>query len=128
MKFLSPLFVGSSGQALKRYGSRVAVLFAACVIILAVPALAQEATVVGTVTDPSGAAVPNATIVLTNTETGVARTLPSSSDGQYVAPDLAIGRYTVHVTAAGFKAAEQKNLVLSVGDRTRIDLDRKSVV
>ncbi len=121
MKFLSPLFVGSSGQALKRYGSRVAVLFAACFIILAVPALAQEATVVGTVTDPSGAAVPNATIVLTNTETGVARTLPSSSDGQYVAPDLAIGRYTVHVTAAGFKAAEQKNLVLSVGDRTRID-------
>ena len=84
-------------------------------------AWAQEATVVGTVTDPSGAAVPNASITITNTDTGVTRTLPTSSDGQYVAPDLGIGHYSVRVTAAGFKAAEQKGLTLAVGDRTRID-------
>jgi hypothetical protein len=84
-------------------------------------AVGQEATIVGTVTDPTGAAVPNATITITNTDTGVARTLPSNGDGQYVAPDLIIGHYNVRVAVTGFKASEQKNLVLAVGDRTRID-------
>jgi len=121
MKSLSPMFAGSLGKALRQSGSRLALLLAAIFVMLAVPALAQEATIVGTVTDPSGAAVPNAAIVITNTDTGVTRSLPSNSDGQYVAPDLNIGHYTVRATATGFKAAEQKNLVLTVGDRTRID-------
>src|SRR5579863_8154427 len=111
MNSLSPMFAGSFGSAVKRGGSRLAILLAALFLILATQALAQEATVVGTVTDPSGAAVANATITITNAETGVARTLPSSGDGQYVAPDLAIGHYSVHVTAAGFKAFDQKNVV-----------------
>jgi hypothetical protein len=83
--------------------------------------LAQEATVLGTVTDPTGASVPNAAIVITEAETGVTRSLTTNSDGQYVAPDLHIGHYTVRVTATGFKAAEQKDLTLAVGDRTRLD-------
>jgi Carboxypeptidase regulatory-like domain len=121
MKFLSPTFAGSFGLAVKRNGSRLAILLAALFVMFTVPALAQEATIVGTVTDPTGAAVPNATITITDTDTGVARSLPTNSDGQYVAPDLIIGHYNVHVKATGFKASEQKNLVLAVGDRTRID-------
>ena len=121
MKILSSTFAGSFVPALRRSGARLTVLLAAFFLILPTQALAQEATIVGTVTDPTGAAVANASIIITNTETGVARTLPTTGDGQYVAPDLTIGRYTVHVTAAGFKAAEQKNLVLNVGDRTRVD-------
>jgi len=117
MKSLSPMFAGSFGSAMKRGGFLLAALF----LILGAQALAQEATVLGTVTDPSGAAVANATITLTNTETGVARDLPSNGDGQYVAPDLAIGHYSVHVAAAGFKAIDQKNVVLAVGDRLRLD-------
>jgi hypothetical protein len=97
------------------------VLLAALFVIFAGQALAQEATILGTVTDPTGAAVANATITITNTETGVVRALPSNADGQYVAPDLVIGRYNVRATAAGFKGSEQKDLVLDVGDRTRID-------
>jgi hypothetical protein len=118
---LSPMFAGSFGLVVRRSGSRLAFLLAALFVLFAAPAFAQEATIVGTVTDPSGAAVPNAAIVITNTDTGVTRNLPTNGDGQYVAPDLIIGHYNVRVAANGFKASEQKNLVLAVGDRTRVD-------
>ncbi len=121
MKSLSSMFAGSFGVAVRRSGSRLAVLLAAFFVLFAVQALAQEATIVGTVTDPTGASVPNATILITNTDTGVARNIPSNSDGQYVVPDLQIGHYVVHVSATGFKAAEQKGVTLNVGDRTRLD-------
>ena len=121
MKSLSPKFAGSFGVAVRRNGSRLAVLLAAIFVMFATQALAQEATILGTVTDPTGAAVPNAAIVITNNETGVSRNTVSNSDGQYVAPDLHIGSYTLRVTATGFKATEQKNVVLAVGDRSRID-------
>jgi carboxypeptidase family protein len=82
---------------------------------------AQQTTIVGTVTDPSGAVVPNVAVVITNIDTGQSRTYPTNDAGQYVAPDLQIGHYDVKATAAGFKAAEQKGIVLTIGDRVRID-------
>jgi len=121
MTSLSPMFAGSFGAAVRRSAPRLAVLLAAFFVIFAAQALAQEATVVGTVTDPTGAAVPNATISITNTDTGVTRNLTTNGDGQYVAPDLHIGGYVVKVTATGFKAAEQKGITLNVGDRSRVD-------
>ncbi len=91
-------------------------------LLLALPALAQEATVVGTVTDSTGAAVPNVKITLTNIETGQVRTLTTNEVGQYIAPGLHIGHYTVRAEGAGFKVAERKDLVLNVGDRDRVDI------
>ncbi|MGC2889457.1 MAG: carboxypeptidase regulatory-like domain-containing protein [Candidatus Acidiferrum sp.] len=82
---------------------------------------AQQATIVGTVTDPSGAVVPNVAVTITNTDTGLSRVYPSNDAGQFVAPDLQIGHYTVKAEAKGFKASEQKNIVLNVGDRIRVD-------
>src|SRR5580658_4820264 len=87
----------------------------------ATPSVAQEATIVGTVADPSGSVVANVTITVTQTGTGQARSLKTNDAGQYVAPDLTIGTYTVRAEASGFKAAEKKNVVLNVDDRTRID-------
>jgi hypothetical protein len=121
MKSLSPMYAGSTSLAVKGSHLRFILLSAAFLMVLAAVAVGQEATVLGTVTDPSGAAVPNATITVTNTDTGVERTLPSNGDGQYVAPDLNIGHYNVRASATGFKVAEQKNLVLAVGDRLRVD-------
>jgi hypothetical protein len=97
--------------------------FILCVLILGITsqAFGQNATIVGTVTDPSGAAVANATVTITHVETGKVFHLTSNTDGQYVAPDLPIGHYNVKVEAAGFKVAEQKGIVLQVGDRTRLD-------
>jgi len=58
---------------------------------------AQEATLLGTVNDPSGAAVPNVQVVLTNTNTGIVTHVNTSNDGQYVASDIHIGHYTVRI-------------------------------
>jgi hypothetical protein len=93
------------------------------VILAGLPicALGQQATIVGTVTDPSGAVVPNVTITSTNTETGQSHTTATNEAGQFVVPDLQIGHYDFKAAVSGFKAAEQKNVVLSVGDRLRVD-------
>jgi len=96
------------------------------VLLLAVVALsftvkAQDATIVGTVTDPSGAAVPNVKVTATSIETGLVSTANTSDSGAYVIPELKIGHYDVKAEASGFKIAEQKGLQLQVGDRTRID-------
>lgn len=91
------------------------------VVVAGSVALGQEATIVGTVTDPTGAAVPNASITVTNADTGLTRTMVTAGDGQYVTPDLHIGHYLVRARATGFKAGERKDLLLQVGDRTRVD-------
>src|SRR5580693_80900 len=96
------------------------------VLLLAVVALsftvkAQDATIVGTITDPSGAAVPNVKVSATSIETGLVSTAVTADSGTYVIPELRIGHYDVKAEASGFKIAEQKGLVLQVGDRTRID-------
>lgn len=86
---------------------------------------AQEATIVGTVTDPAGSVVPNVTVTVTNVGTGNARVFTTNDAGQYVAPSLVIGTYNVKAEAAGFKVEESKGLVLSVNDRTRVDFQMK---
>ena len=121
MKSLSPTNAGSFGHFLKRCDLRMVALLVAVFLLFVAQGMAQEATIVGTITDPSGASVASATITITNNDTGVQRTLTSNSDGQYVAPDLHIGRYSVKASAAGFKLAEQTGIVLNVGDRTRLD-------
>ncbi len=73
------------------------------------------ATLSGAVTDPSGAAVSNATIAVRNVATGVTRTVTSNTDGFYSVPNLNPGPYEVKTTADGFSAQVQKNIVLTVG-------------
>ncbi len=84
-------------------------------------AFGQEATIVGTVTDPSGAAVQNVKVTITNLDTGNVTYSTTNDVGQYVAPSLHIGRYNVQAETSNFKAAEQKGIVLAVGDRRRVD-------
>ncbi len=91
------------------------------VLAMSLQVFAQEATVVGTVTDPTGAALPNVSVTLKNIDTGLTTKVTTSADGQYVAPNLRIGRYTVGVTVPGFRAAERTGVVLNVGDRDRLD-------
>ncbi|HEV2468595.1 MAG TPA: carboxypeptidase-like regulatory domain-containing protein [Candidatus Sulfotelmatobacter sp.] len=84
-------------------------------------AIAQEATILGTVTDPSGATVPNAVVKITNNDTGISTTVNTASNGQYIAPDLHIGTYTVRAEATGFKAGVRQGINLQVGARERVD-------
>lgn len=100
---------------------RTALSFSIVLAVFSLAAMAQQATIVGTVSDPSGAAVPNVKITITSKESGAVRDFQSNGDGQYVAPDLNIGHYSIRAEAAGFKVSEKKDVVLQVGDRDRID-------
>jgi hypothetical protein len=94
-----------------------------CVVLLGLASFAfgQDATIVGTVTDPSGSVIANVAITLTQTNTGQVRSLKTNDAGQYVAPDLGIGNYVIRAETSGFKVEEKKGIVLNVGDRARID-------
>jgi len=81
----------------------------------------DTATLLGTVTDPSGSVVPNATVTITNPATGVARTSATNDVGQYVFPSVQIGTYELKATAQGFKAHETKGIVLNASDRVLMD-------
>src|ERR1700730_4028208 len=71
-------------------------------------AQAVGATLAGTITDPSGGVVANATITITNTATGVPRTASTNDAGFYSAPNLQPGDYEVRATAAGFSTETTK--------------------
>ena len=86
--------------------------------IAAVPLWGQavaSAEIAGAVTDPSGAAVANAAVTATQTETNVVRSTVSGVNGSYVMPNLPIGPYTLEVTANGFTTYVRKGIILSVG-------------
>ena len=90
---------------------------------VASPAHAQVsgATLSGTISDSSGAVVPNAKISIRNVETGVTRDATSNNDGFFTAPNLVPGRYEVRVTAAGFTSAVNKDVTLTVGARQTLN-------
>jgi len=75
----------------------------------------------GTVTDTSGAVVPGATVVVTDTDTGVSRTVTATSTGAYVAEFLVPGNYELVFSAANFGKLDRKNLVLTVGEDLTVD-------
>lgn len=92
-----------------------------------VPVAAQEAggTIVGMVTDPSGAAVANANVTIKNVGTGVERSVPTNGDGLYVAPSLVPGSYEIQLSASGFASTVVSEIVLTVGERREINVTLK---
>jgi hypothetical protein len=82
---------------------------------------AVEGTILGTVTDATGAVVANAKVIVRSEGTNFVRETVSTADGDYVAPDLAPGTYTVTVEASGFKRAVYGGLTLRVDQRLRVD-------
>jgi len=87
------------------------------------PALAQNVfgTVLGTVTDPSGAAVPGASVAVTNKSTGETFRTQSNATGYYEYPYLKPGVYDVAVSASGFKSAVRQAVRVEVEGRHRVD-------
>ncbi len=117
---------GTSSRAQHFKGARTQAL-ALCFLLLlgccaAFAQLGTGGTIAGTVTDPSGAAVPNVAIAITNTATNTVTKINANDHGEFVAADLPVGNYTVRAESAGFKVAEQKDVVVNVGGRVRVDL------
>src|SRR5438876_2801163 len=121
MRFVVPKCVGSFLTALRISNLRYLLILFVLLVGFPFRASAQNATIVGTVTDPSGSVIANVKITVTHVETGLAHTFTTNEAGQYVAVDLPVGHYNIKAEASGFKVAEQKGLVLNVGDRTRVD-------
>ncbi len=92
------------------------------VCLLATTLWAQDyrATVIGEVLDPSGAAVPNATVRITNVQTNQSTAVQTSATGLYTVPYLNPGEYTLEASAPGFKAFKRTNLVLQTADKREV--------
>jgi outer membrane receptor protein involved in Fe transport len=88
------------------------------------PLRAQVAggTLSGSITDPSGAAVANAQVVIKNSATGVARTMTTNTDGFYSAANLLPGEYEVAVSATGFNTEIKKGITINVGSQPVFNL------
>jgi hypothetical protein len=99
-------------------------LFCAITVLMPVTLRAQSftASLLGDVTDVSGAAVPNATIVAINVANNQRTETRSDSTGRYVVSPLQPGVYTVEASAAGFKRFVQTSLHLAVGQQARQDI------
>src|SRR6185369_12793964 len=88
--------------------------YTACTLLIGmaflISAMAQSAdgSISGTVTDPSGAAIPGADVAIVNTATGVSRTLTTNDSGFFSVPNLLPGTYEVKTSAKGFGSVLQK--------------------
>src|SRR6516225_7738905 len=92
--------------------------FAAAVLLALSVAWAQTTTgsIVGTVTDTSGASVANATVTIANVDTGITNKTITTASGDYVVTPLPVGHYSVTVEAAGFKKSVNGGITLKVQD------------
>jgi hypothetical protein len=101
-------------------------LLAMLTLLLAVSlsGLAQEfrATLTGRITDPNGAAVPGATVTVTNQKTNEVNNATTSDEGNYTVPFLQPGTYLVTVEAKGFKTAKSNTVELHTADKATMDV------
>ena len=101
------------------------VLFVVLVVASVASLAAQEATIVGTVTDQTGGLLPKATVTIANTQTGAIRTSVTNNVGQYVAFGLPIGTYDVKAESQGFDVENSPGIPLNANDRVRVDFKMK---
>ena len=100
--------------------------FAVCSLVLlagvATQAQTFRGTILGSVSDSSGAAIPGASVTIKNLGTGLTRTVVTQDDGSYAAPELPIGNYSVTVEKAGFKIGVVSGVNVEVSKDSRVDL------
>jgi hypothetical protein len=100
----------------------IVLFFIMCMLNAVSAQTATTGQISGNVTDPGGSPVPDATITITRTETGEARTVTTSEDGNYTVPNLAIGTYRITVSKTGFKETAVGSVVVNVANITRQDV------
>jgi outer membrane receptor protein involved in Fe transport len=102
------------------------IIFGLLLALLALPNLVYgqgaNATLLGTVTDVSGASVPNASVQVTNVATGVRQAVTTDSQGRYTVVDLIPGNYEVQVSAMGFQTVLRSGITLIVGSQSVVDI------
>src|SRR5208283_4285173 len=79
-------------------------------------------TIRGSITDPSGSQVPNATIQVTSIDTGFERKVISNERGEYQVPMLPIGTYKIVVSAPGFSSYEQTGITVRLDNASEVNM------
>jgi Carboxypeptidase regulatory-like domain len=97
-------------------------IVAACLLPAVVAAQAVTGTILGLITDSTGAVMPGATVTLTNTGTGLLRVVTTDNNGEFTAPSLPTGTYSVKAELSGFKTVTRPDIPLGVDQRVRIDV------
>jgi outer membrane receptor protein involved in Fe transport len=106
---------------------RIAIAFAAVLLVAgSLSAQTFRGTILGTVTDQSGAVVSGAKVKVRNTATGLERTTETSSDGSYSVPELPIGTYTVTISESGFQTSVTTDIRVDVAGDRRVDAALKT--
>jgi len=98
-------------------------ILSAILLVGGASAQTNTSAIAGVITDETGAAVPNATVTVTETSTGQVRT--TSATGEYVVSQLPPGKYDVKVGAQGFQTALASGVTLDVAQRARLDFTMK---
>lgn len=102
----------------------IAVFCCAALMLFATRAYSQIAgsgNIQGTVSDSTGAVIPDASVTLTDEATHVTRTAKSNAAGDFVFPNVPVGTYDLSATAAGFRSYVQRNIVLEVGSSIAVN-------
>lgn len=104
--------------------SFISKLLPALVLLAALPGMGQQGrgTILGTITDGSGAPIAGAAVRVTNTATNSTLETRSTGEGLYQAPNLAVGDYTVTVEKQGFRKVVRSGLQLQVDQRAQVDV------
>ncbi|HYM10789.1 MAG TPA: carboxypeptidase-like regulatory domain-containing protein, partial [Bryobacterales bacterium] len=104
---------------MKRLVQLAVVWAAACAALLA---QGDRGSIAGTVTDPTGAVVPNVTVTIKNENTGLSFNTVSSTSGTFLLPNLPVGTYTLDAQATGFKRQTVSGIGVQVNQQSRVDV------
>ena len=108
----------------RNLGSGIRILLVSIgALLFSLPVFSQAnlGQILGAVTDQTGGVIAGAMVTVTNTGTDVARTLTTDQAGEYIAPNLTPGTYSVRASSTGFQAFERQNIAVGVGQKTRVD-------
>lgn len=115
------MFLPRRAEITDLLGRFLGLIFLAILLVSSGTGWAQvtTATFSGTVTDPTGAAVPDATVTLTQDETGTVTTKMTGRDGDFQFDFLRVGTYTINIESKGFKRYAAKGIELTAGQSVR---------
>src|SRR5262249_32743678 len=121
-----PVFCNFGRKSYMSLAARFATVLALGASLCAIPSSASAQAVTGTllgnITDSSGAAVPGVTVTATEVETNVSRSTVSKEAGHYSFPSMRNGKYTVSAELQGFKKVSRANVEVDVNTTVRIDM------
>jgi hypothetical protein len=114
--------VPSVRTASRKRGNRLKSILFFCLFLSVGLAQSTDAVLSGTVSDPTGAVISDATVTVTNTRTGVERSTKSNSSGIYLFPALQPGVYRIAAQHPGFRKYALNDVTMNIGDKLSINL------